>query len=263
MFLDILNFSKEISDRAGDILLSGFRSETTVVSYKSRTDLVTNMDKASEKFLYDSISLRFPDHTIIAEEGSRKETEGEFIWYVDPLDATNNYAHGIPFFCVSIGVYSRESKSVICGVVFDPIHREMFSASAGEGAFLNGERIRVSETDDLGISILATGFPYTKEDMEKNNLTQFNAFLPHVQGVRRMGSAALDLCYLACGRVDGYWEPSLKPWDMAAGSIIVREAGGIITGYRGEDFYPEIPGIAASNRKIHGIMLEKLADTFV
>lgn len=258
-FQNFADFAGEICYDAGSILLKGFRSGETEVSFKSRTDLVTNIDKESEEFLFNRIRSEYPEHSIIAEEGSRKDSQGEYLWYVDPLDATNNFAHGIPFFCISLGVFSRSENRMIAGVVYDPFHKEMFKGIRGSGAFLNGEVIHVSSTGDIGISILATGFPYDKANNEKNNLKEFNAFVPKVQGIRRLGSAALDLSYLACGRIDGYWEPELKPWDMAGGSIIVEEAGGIVTKYNNESFDPEFPQILASNGMIHNQMLEVLS----
>lgn len=254
---EIAEFAEEISLNAGKILLRGFRSKTTVVSYKSRTNLVTNIDKESEEYLFNSIRKKFPDHTIIAEEGSCKDSDGEFIWFIDPLDATNNFAHGIPFFCISIGIYSKEAGRVVVGIIFDPYHKELFRAIRGNGSFLNNKVIHVSSVDNLGVSILATGFPYEKEDSD-NNLKQFNNFLPKIQGIRRIGSAALDLSYLACGRVDGYWEPKLFPWDMAAGSLIVEESGGKVTKYNGDTFEPVYPEILASNGSIHEQMIEVL-----
>lgn len=255
---NLIESAIEISRNAGDILLSGFRSESTVVSYKSRTDLVTNIDKESEEYIVSAIRSRFSGHSIIAEEGSGSETDSEFVWYVDPLDATNNYAHGIPFFCVSIGVYSRVEKGVVCGAVFDPYHNEMFHAEKGKGAFCNGQPLRVSVISDLGIALLATGFPYAKDDMEKNNIREFSRFLPGIQCIRRLGSAALDLCYVASGRLDGYWEPSLKSWDTAAGSLIVQEAGGMVTGYDGSEYKPGFPETLASNGLLHKKMIEIL-----
>lgn len=254
----IVEFTEEIAIDAGKILLSGFRSEDTTISYKSRTNLVTNIDKKSEEFLFKSIEKKYPNHTIIAEEGSRRDAAGEFVWYVDPLDATNNFAHGIPFFCISIGIFSRIIERVVAGVVFDPYNDELFKGIMNDGAFLNNERIHVSSINDIGISILGTGFPYNKTDTKNNNLAEFNAFLPMIQGVRRLGSAALDLCYLACGRIDGYWEPGLYPWDMAAGSLIVQEADGMVTKYNGNRFEPEYPEILASNGKIHKNMIDIL-----
>ncbi len=259
MLEKIRDFAVDISREAGALLLEGFRSASTEVSYKSRTNLVTNMDHASEEFLFKAVSEKFSRHTIIAEEGSRKESPGDFIWYIDPLDATNNYAHGIPVFCVSIGVFSRELDRVAAGVIYDPLHQELFSATYQGGAFLDGSRLSVSDTEEMGISLLATGFPYEKEDPAKNNLAQFSRVLPHVQGIRRMGSAAIDLAYVACGRLDGYWEPELQPWDMAAGAIIVEEAGGTVTAYNGRKFDPEIAEIIASNGKIHLSLIDTLA----
>lgn len=244
----------DLCTKAGDILMSGFRSDDTVIHYKSRTDLVTNVDKESEDFIISGIRSKFYDHAIVAEEGGGKDTDSEFIWYVDPLDATNNFAHGIPFFCVSIGVYSRIEKCVVCGAVFDPCHNELFHAERGRGAFCNGSRIHVSSIPDLGIALLATGFPYAKDDIEKNNLRQFGRFLPDIQCIRRMGSAALDLCYVASGRVDGYWEPMLKPWDTAAGSLIVQEAGGVVTKYDSSEYDPLFPEVLASNGLLHNRM---------
>jgi myo-inositol-1(or 4)-monophosphatase len=258
MRAEFADFARDLSREAGAILLRGFRSGTTVISYKSRTDIVTDADRASEDFLVSGISKRFPSHAIIAEEGSRKEADGGYLWYVDPLDGTNNFAHGLPFFCVSIGVYSLSEKSIIAGAVFNPFLDEMFTAARGGGAFLNGERIHVSSLDDIGVSLVATGFPYDKAVSPDNNLKEFNRILPEIQGTRRMGSAAIDLSYVACGRLDGYWEPKLKPWDMAAGSLIVEEAGGRVSRYDGSRFDPEYPELVASNGLIHDQLVSHL-----
>lgn len=254
----IAAFAREIALEAGTILLRGFRSDRTVISYKSRTDLVTDADRASEAHLVSRIAERFSDHAIIAEEGSRKDAAGGYVWYVDPLDGTNNFAHGLPFFCVSIGVFSSEEQRVIAGVVYNPFLDEMFTAVRGRGAFLNGAPIRVSAIDDIGISLVATGFPYDKAVSENNNLKEFNRIILRIQGIRRMGSAAIDLSYVACGRLDGYWEGKLNSWDMAAGSLIVEEAGGKVTRYDGGLFHPEYPEIAASNGKIHDQLIQLL-----
>ncbi|HPA70867.1 MAG TPA: inositol monophosphatase family protein [Spirochaetota bacterium] len=255
---ELRDFAADIALKAGALLMEGFRSRSTVISYKSRTDLVTNRDRESEALLFGAVRKRFPGHTIVAEEGSRSDSGGDLAWFIDPLDATNNYAHGLPFFCVSIGVFSRSAGKVVAGVVYDPVHEEMFSAWQGGGAWLNEAPIRVSATGDIGISLLATGFPYDRQNPEKSNITQFGMMSPRVQGIRRLGSAALDLCYTACGRFDGYWEPELKPWDMAAGAVIVEEAGGRVTSYDGGSFHPEFPEIVASNGLIHDEMLATL-----
>jgi myo-inositol-1(or 4)-monophosphatase len=249
-------FAEEIARGAGEIVLKAFRSPDTVVSYKSRTDLVTSADKESERFLFDKIRFHYPDHAIVAEEGSRQETHGEFVWYIDPVDGTNNFAHGVPVFCISIGIYSRTDRRMVAGVVYDPCREELFSAVRGRGSLLNGDPIHVSETRDIGVSLLATGFPYDSAHSKSNNLREFGAFLPRIQGVRRMGSAAIDLAYVACGRFDGFWEPKLKPWDSAAGSIIVEEGGGRISKYDGTAYDPEFPEIIASNSWIHDRMID-------
>lgn len=259
MSAEFADFARTLAREAGAILLRGFRSGKTIISYKSRTDLVTDADRASEDFLVARISERYPSHAIIAEEGSRKVADGGYLWYVDPLDGTNNFAHGLPFFCVSIGVFSLSQKKVAAAVVFNPFLDEMFSAVRGEGAYLNGGRIHVSALNDIGISLIATGFPYDKAVSPDNNLKEFNRILPLIQGTRRMGSAAIDLSYVACGRLDGYWEGKLKSWDMAAGSLIVEEAGGRVSRYDGSPFDPEYPEIVASNGKIHDQLVSLLA----
>lgn len=253
-----VDFARTISQEAGSILLKGFRSKATVISYKSRTDLVTDADRASEKLLVERISEKFPDHDIVAEEGSGREAGGDYIWYVDPLDGTNNFAHGLPFFCISLGVYSIPLKQVIAAVVYNPFLEEMFTAVRGGGAFLNDRPISVSTLNDIGVSLVATGFPYDKATSPNNNLQEFNRIILKIQGIRRMGSAAIDLSYVACGRIDGYWEPKLKPWDTAAGSLIVEEAGGKVTVYNGGPYQPTYPEIAASNGRIHQQLIDLL-----
>ncbi len=256
----MIEFAREIAQGAGSILMERFRSGGLEISYKSRTDLVTDADRTSEDFLVSSISSRFPDHSIIAEEGGGTAKGAGFIWYVDPLDGTNNFAHGLPIFAVSIGIYSMNEGHVVGGVVFNPYMGEMFHAARGAGAYCNGAPIRVSSLRDIGVSIVATGFPYDKAVSDNNNLREFNRILPRVQGIRRMGSAAIDLCYVGCGRLDAYWECKLKPWDTAAGSIVVEEAGGRVTRYNGEEYQPEFPEIAASNGQVHSQLIELLHD---
>ncbi|MGL4370530.1 MAG: inositol monophosphatase family protein [Spirochaetota bacterium] len=252
-------FAEEIAVHAGDeILLKGFLSGAAEISYKSRTNLVTNMDKASEEYLYDAIRREYPSHAVLAEEGSINVSDSDILWLVDPLDATTNFAHGIAHYCVSVGAFSRSEKRTVAGAVYDPDRKELFSAALGDGAALNGEAVRVSQTDDIGISLLATGFPYDKEDSRINNLSQFTGILPKVQCVRRMGSAALDLCYVASGRLEGYWEPMLYPWDTSAGSLIVEEAGGKASLYKGEPADPFVPEIIASNGRIHCQLIEEI-----
>ena len=259
MYSDILQFAVSVATDAGKILLDGFRNSKIEISYKSRTNLVTNMDKKSEDFLYHTIQETFPEHAILAEEGSRKDTDNEFIWLVDPLDGTNNYAHGLPFFAVSLGVYSNEKQEVIAGVVYNPYLNELFTAEKYKGATYNGSKIQVSNTKSLGISVLATGFPYDKHDNANNNTKEFNNILPHIQGIRRYGAAAIDLAYVSSGWLDGYWEKSLHPWDIAAGMLIAKEAGAIVTDYNGNKTNPFNDKIVASNPNIHNAIISVLS----
>lgn len=258
MLVNILSFAEETAFEAGKLILKGFRSGSTVIKMKSSTDLVTNMDLASEKFIVESIKKKFPSHVIVAEEGSSSDIGDDFIWYIDPIDGTNNYAHGIHNFAVSIGVFSRELNEVCAGVVYDPYHNEMFKALYDKGAYLNGEQIEVSTTDKLSHSILATGFPYNKKKALTNNSLRLGKILPKVRDIRRLGAASLDLCYVACGRIDGYWESTLKPWDTAAGSIIVCEAGGKITDYTGTGYKPDKDDVVASNSLIHKEIIKNI-----
>lgn len=250
-------FAEKLARDAGPILMGSFRSSNMSVSMKSVSDLVTNADRESEEYLVNRIRSRYPDHTIVAEEGSRIEGPKEYIWFLDPLDGTNNFAHGIPVFSLSLGLYSRKTGKVMVGVVYDPVHHELFSAARGTGAFLNSREITVSSTVTLETSILATGFPYDKKSND-NNIREFSRLVPLTRGIRRMGSAAIDLCYVATGRFDGYWESQIKAWDVAAGSLIVEEAGGRVSTYNGGGFQPEFPQILASNGRIHESLIDIL-----
>jgi len=202
----------------------------------------------------DTILEAFPDHGILAEEKAQIENSSGFLWIIDPLDGTTNYAHGYPSFSVSIGLEC--AGDVIVGVVYDPMRDELFSAARGQGAFLNGNPIAVSRTDVLIRSLLATGFPYDRAVNKENNLNYFNALIMASQEIRRSGSASLDLCALAAGRLDGYWELKLHPWDVAAGSLIVQEAGGELTDFSGKRSSIRDNEILASNGRIHSQILE-------
>jgi len=221
-------------------------------------NLVTDVDKASEKMIVERITGRFPDHSILAEEGGRRAGTGNggFQWVIDPLDGTVNYAHGFPFFCVSIALAHK--GDVTLGVVFDPVRDELFTAEKAKGAFLNGEKIGTSGTKELQSSLIATGFAYNVEE-KVANADHFRIMLTRAQAVRRAGSAALDLCYVACGRLDGFWEFGLSPWDTAAGQLVVREAGGEVTLLNGGEFDISKKEIAATNGAIHQEMLSSLA----
>lgn len=230
------------------------------IDKKGVIDLVTEADYQSEKFILSSLQRDFPDHTIVTEEAGRLEGMNAHCWYIDPLDGTVNFAHHIPIFSVSIA-YSVEGK-VLMGVVYDPMRDECFSAVQGEGAHLNNAPIKVSDVKELTDALLVTGFPYEIRTAVENNLDHFAYFATHAQAVRRLGSAALDLCYVAAGRFDGYWELLLKPWDLAAGSLICQEAGGIITDLNGGPGFLQQPcSLIAANKVIHQRLLASIRNT--
>jgi myo-inositol-1(or 4)-monophosphatase len=249
----------ELAGRAGAVLREGYGSLHRP-ERKGRIDLVTEYDRRSERLLLDELRRRFPEHAILAEEsGAHTASPASPVrWIVDPLDGTTNFAHNYPFFGVSIAAESQ--GRLLAGAVHDPVRGEMFAAAAGDGATLDGEPIRVSEIARVEDALLVTGFPYDVREHPERSLPLFQAFLMRAQGVRRDGSAALNLCYLACGRFDGFWESHLSPWDMAAGTLIVREAGGIVSAYDGGDF--DLGGwqILASNGRIHDEMRAILAE---
>ena len=222
------------------------------VELKGVVDLVTEADRASEQLLVERLNAALPAATILAEEGSGLPGDPALRWIVDPLDGTTNFAHGYPVFCVSIAL---ESEGVIrLGVVFDPVREECFTALRGKGAFLNGSALRVSGVEALDAALLVTGFPYDVRTTARDNLSQFRRFLKTARAVRRDGSAALDLAYVAAGRFDGFWEESLAPWDMAAGALLVEEAGGRVSGYRGQALDIESGHILATNGGVHDAM---------
>jgi len=252
-----LDFAQKIAKEAGELLLSHFGNlKASEISYKGRRNVVTVADKEAESLIVDSIRREFPDDSVLAEEATRDAVSDGRLWVVDPLDGTVNFAHGVPIFCVSIALMVK--KQVRVGVVHAPVAEETWWAVRGEGAFLNGRRCRVTRTTDIRRSLLATGFAYIREETQHNNLPNFNRLNLVAEGVRRTGSAALDLCYVACGRYDGFWELYLWPWDVAAGSLIVVEAGGVVTDLKGGDDYIFSFNIAASNGRIHQQLLAHL-----
>jgi myo-inositol-1(or 4)-monophosphatase len=248
-----LEVAKAAALRAGRILKDNVNG-TRDISYKGEINMVTEMDRLSEKTVVATILKAFPGHGILAEEGSRVESNSGFLWVIDPLDGTTNYAHGYPSFSVSIGLECN--GKILLGVVYDPMRDELFSAVKGAGSFLNSRPIAVSRSDVLIRSLLATGFPYDRVLSRENNLNFFNALIMVSQEVRRSGAASLDLCNLAAGRLDGYWELKLHPWDVAAGSLIVQEAGGKVSDFSGTRFSIHDKEIIASNGMIHDQMLD-------
>ncbi len=250
---------KETALRAveeGGAVLMEYFGNLTSIGYKGEIDLVTEADQESEYKIVNIIKDRYPDHRILAEETGASGKTSPYKWIIDPLDGTTNYAHGYPCFCVSIALEYEEE--IIYGAIYDPVRKELFSAEKGRGAFLNGNTISVSSISELNSSLLCTGFPYDLRENMDSNMLLFRSFLVKSQAVRRDGSAALDLCYTAAGRFDGFWEQKLHPWDVAAGSLILSEAGGTLSTYRGGPFNIYIPEIVASNGLIHGQMLEVL-----
>lgn len=229
------------------------------IDYKSEANLVTRVDKAAEKRIIRIIRSRFPDHAILAEE-SQPMGQSRYKWIIDPLDGTTNFAHSFPVACVSIAV--EKDGAVMLGGVWDPFRNELFFAERNRGAFLNGKKIRVSPARRLRESLLSTGFPYDQRNFADVYLRIFRGFMTRCHGIRRTGSAAIDICYVACGRFDGFWELKLNPWDTAAASLICREAGGRLSNFRGDPYSIYEKEALASNGKIHREMLAVLKSRY-
>jgi myo-inositol-1(or 4)-monophosphatase len=253
-----LDFAKTISREAGQ-LLTEYWHRGVIAEYKSAIDLVSEADRASEKLILDRIRAAYPDHSILSEESGADLKVGSTTWIVDPLDGTTNFTHGHPDFAVTVAL--QVNDAIELGVVFDPLRDELFFARKGQGAWLNDRHIQVSSVQELERSLLVTGFAYDRRTNPINNLREHNAFIMKVQGVLRSGSAAIDLCSVASGRVDGYWEYRLAPWDMAAGMLIVREAGGRVTDMQGDELTVPHPNVVASNGSIHAEMMGVLKET--
>ena len=273
--------AEELARGAGQVLLD-HAGRALQVDFKGAQDLVTSADRASERYLVGEIERRFPGHSVLAEEGSGRERPSRYRWLIDPLDGTTNFAHGYPFYSVSVAIeeateLSRSSVTssgsatspssvtssgsrgdILAGAVFDPVRAECFSAAKGEGATLNGQSIHVSQVTQMQRALLATGFPYDFRERPRESLDYFEAFMHDSQAVRRDGSAALNLCYLACGRFDAFWELKLHPWDTAAAWRIVEEAGGRLTDFAGGAFDPFGIECAGSNGVLHEALLEVL-----
>jgi myo-inositol-1(or 4)-monophosphatase len=252
----MLNFAIETVREAGQILLERFGRKITITK-KGDINLVTEADLASEKLIIEKICSHYPKHAILAEESGASVLNGEseWKWIIDPLDGTTNYAHGYPCFCVTIAL--EHKGEIVLGITFDPTRDELFAAEKGNGATLNGRQISVSETQSLSDGLLVTGFPY--DTRERDNFTRhFTDFTYKSRGIRRDGSAAIDMAYVACGRFDGFWEEGLHAWDVAAGVLLIEEAGGRVSYYDDSKFSIYKPPICASNKLIHAEMLEVL-----
>jgi len=245
--------------RASRIIMSNY-GKTLQIDAKLHNDFVTHVDRQAEEAIIQHIGRAFPGHEILAEESGAKELKSDYRWIIDPLDGTTNFIHGIPMFAVSIALEIRGTLSL--GVVHEPVRKELFTAEIGKGAFLNGRKISVSKTVEKSHCLLATGFPFRAFTFLDDYLAIFKYFMTQTSGIRRPGSAALDLCYLACGRFDGFWELNLKPWDIAAGALIIKESGGSITDVSGGDRFLEKGNVVGSNGKIHDWMLNTMAEVF-
>lgn len=242
-------------------ILRDFASRGFEVTRKGRINLVTEADHASEVHIKELISTHYPGHRILAEESGAseaRETGSDYCWIIDPLDGTTNFAHGLPCYAVSIGI--SHGDEMVAGVVYDPTRDELFTAQRGEGAQLNGERIRVSGVEHLEQSLVVSGFPYDVRERMDEYLPAWERFLARAQGVRRLGSASIDMSYVAIGRFDGFWEFNLSPWDTAAGWIIIEEAGGKVTNGKGDRFYNDSPSLLCTNGLIHAEMQEVLRE---
>jgi len=251
-----------IAREAGALLLPYFH-QGLKIEYKGDADLVTAADRASEKLIRERISQQFPSHDVLGEEQGLNDQGGDYRWYVDPLDGTTNFAHGYPVFCVSMALEHRgqDQPRRIAGVVYDPTRDELFSAEQGRGAHLNGTAIHVSKVAQLKECLVATGFPSHKR--HKNpNIHFYHQITLRTHGVRRAGSAALDLCNVACGRFDGFWEFNLNPWDTAAGVLIVEEAGGKVSRFNGSAFELDSRETLASNGLVHDGLLHEFKEIF-
>jgi myo-inositol-1(or 4)-monophosphatase len=248
-----LSVAWDAANSAGALLRETWQ-QPKQIDYKGAIDLVTAIDRESERRIVQLLMRHFPQHSILAEEETnRVSTATNYRWIIDPLDGTTNFAHGYPCFSVSIALEC--GGEIIVGLVYDPLHQECFRAVKGQGATLNGSAIKTSHVQELDKALLATGFPYDRREHPDHYLKYFREFMIRTQGIRRSGSAALDLCYLGCGRIDGFWELKLQPWDTAAGSLIVREAGGKLSAFLGEKFTIWGSETLASNGAIHDEMV--------
>jgi myo-inositol-1(or 4)-monophosphatase len=249
---------EQIAREAGALLLEFFHRRVKI-EYKGDADLVTEADRSSERLILERIRAHWPSHEVVGEEGARIETGSDYRWYVDPLDGTTNFAHGFPVFCVSLGLAFRDRREA--AVVYDPTRDELFAAERSKGAFLNGRKIEVSKTPKLAQCLVGTGFPSHKR--HKNpNIYFYHQLTLRTHGVRRAGSAALDLASVACGRFDGFWEFNLNAWDTAAGILIVEEAGGKVTGLQGQELAITDRDVVATNGSIHAELLDEFEKIF-
>ncbi|MEN8192458.1 MAG: inositol monophosphatase family protein [Bacteroidota bacterium] len=249
----------DISKEAGEIIREGFGKKLTLEFKSTATDFVTNIDKAAEQKIIEFIHKEYPTHNILAEESGKSNGNSDYTWVVDPLDGTMNFAHGLPIFSVSIGVMKKDE--IIAGVIYDVMNDVIYSSEKGSGAYQNDRKIAVSDVNQLNKSLLVTGFPYNISENPKNAFEKFTSFLKEARGVRRLGSAAIDCCYIAAGAFDGFWEVTLNAWDICAGQLLIEEAGGKVTTFNDQKIdyanYANIE-LLATNGKVHQQMMEVL-----
>lgn len=259
--MSFLETAQHAARQAAMVLTDNFGKITqTDIIEKRQNDFLTFVDKQAEETILNIIGSQFPDHTFLAEEGGGRQSDSDYKWIIDPLDGTKNFITGIPVFAISIAL--SHGNDIILGVIFDPLRNEMFYAQQGKGAFLNGEPIKVSPRSVLKDAMLATGFPFRHKTYLHQYMQCFESIFEQISGVRRMGAAAIDLAYVACGRLEGYWELALGPWDMAAGLILVREAGGKVSDFWGREDYLPNEYFLSSNGLIHGSLLEIIRNHF-
>jgi len=255
----MLNTAVKAARKAGNIISRASRDvDLLKVESKRQNDFVTEVDRAAEAAIIAVLNEAYPNHSILAEEsGASRGSQGEFVWIIDPLDGTTNFIHGVPQFAVSIGL--RHKGVMTQGVVFDPVKNELFTATRGAGAYLNDKRMRVGKRDRINDALIGTGFPFSKIDLLERYIEMFRKVTLNCAGIRRPGAAALDLAYVAAGRFDGFWEMGLAPWDMAAGALLVQEAGGLVGGFGGDGDYLESGEIVAGSPKVFAQLLALVA----
>lgn len=257
MIHPILNIAVRAARRAGEIITRAMdRIDRVSISPKTDHDFVTNIDIAAEKAILETIEMAYPRHGILAEESGRKKGQ-DHTWIIDPLDGTSNFIHRFPCFAVSIAVQNQQTQQIEHGVVYDPVRDELFTASRGTGAQLNGHRIRVSQQKNMGQALISTGFPFKQRYRMDTYFVMLKDIFESISDIRRMGSAALDLAYVAAGRLDGYWEMGLKPWDIAAGALLIQEAGGLVSDFKGNPQYLEGGDLLAANTHLFKLLLPK------
>lgn len=258
----MLNIAVQAARNASKIIVRYVdRLDSVEVNEKNRNDFVTQVDQLSEQEIINTIQKAYPSHAILAEESGITKGEGDYVWVVDPLDGTTNFIHAFPQFSVSIALKHRDKLEV--AVVYDPLRQELFTAVRGEGAQLNNRKIRVSSCKKMDAALIGTGFPFKKNQHFKSYLNTFEAIFPKTAGVRRAGSAALDLAYVAAGRLDGFWEIALKEWDMAAGILLIKEAGGLVGDFHDEVNYLDSGNLVAGNPKIYKSLLEIIQTSLI